>query len=173
MLAISGNTIALWSVIATGLVAVLTVAVNFLLQKRRLAHEKELHESRLVHERAEAVRTTAAEAYSKTVAALEHLTPKTIYTIANSREAEDGWRRAAQEAMDALGFVSALGWSEQVRESAEKVRDQLVMLANATWATVGGIRRKSDKAGAMVDQLTRQADETQAYIDRYREAVSD
>lgn len=144
------------------------------LQEKRLAHEAELHESRLEHERVEAVRTTAATAYTQANGVLAHINPSTIYTIAS--DFEDGkeydLRNAVTEAMEALGFVSALGWSAEVRDAAKGMLEAITHLANRAWATVWMIRREDRDITQAVERFEARFAEAVEAFEVYRRAVA-
>jgi len=115
--------IALASVTGTAMTAILSIGVSTWMANRRLEHDEQLHEERLAHERAEAVRAKAAEAYSATDAFLRHVNINTIHSIASTFDAgTEPPRHTVQESMDSLGFVSALGWNEDVRKEAIELR---------------------------------------------------
>ncbi len=144
------------------------------LHRERLAHEAEIHESRLAHERAEAVRTTAANAYSHADAVIRHINQNTIHTIAVNFAAgeEYGARNAVTEAMDALGFVAALGWNVDVRDSAAVMNDEISKLASKAWATAGAIRKDNPNASDLLDQLEGRVNAVLEALEVYRKAVA-
>ena len=95
------------------------------MSSERLAHETDISRDRLAHERAEAVRTTAASAFSASDAVVRHVNQNTVHTLARREESEFGARRAISKAMDGLAFVTAMGWSAEVRESAAMLLDEI------------------------------------------------
>lgn len=143
--------IALTAVLVTGVGAVFTVAVNAWLGRKRLAgeerrhierlatdermhdarleHEAGVHTKRLAHERREAQRTTAARAYSLAGDGLRAVNPSALSRLearSPERVAEIG--KIVEAALE-LELIEALGWDEDVRETAMELGAGLAQLA--------------------------------------------
>lgn len=142
------------------------------MSSERLAHETDISRDRLAHERAEAVRTTAASAFSASDAVVRHVNQNTVHTLARREESEFGARRAISKAMDGLAFVTAMGWSAEVRESAAMLLDEIDKLARSTWAHVGAIRNGNDTT-TMMDRQEERENATLEALDAYRNAVAE
>lgn len=130
-----------------------------------------IHESRLRHERAEAARTTAAAAYAKAGKVLFLLNPNAIHAVAADSD-DSRPKRAVSEAMDELEFVSALGWTAEVRDTAQMLLSQIDRLDYTAWTCVGAIRSGSSQLKDAMIRLDSQVGDTGAAQAAFREALS-
>lgn len=172
----SSDTIALVSAVVAILsliVAGAAIGVNARLANRRMNHAERMQQGRMAHERTEAVRASAAEAYIETDGLMRLVNPVTVRMIAEEFESGMGTevREALPRTRDALGLIIAMGWSDEVRDAARELRSAVLKLASRGRAVAGAIRNNNLTSEQDTD-LDQRWDEAQAALEEYRKAVA-
>ncbi len=135
-----------------------------------LAHEASESKKRLAHERREAVRTVAADAYVKGGLVITRLNEHTVTTIDDRQWAESN--HAVEEARRAFAVVAAQGWNAEVRRSAGSVTNWVLKLEHRAHAAVGAVRNKTADRLDTVDRVGATSTELEEVLEEYREAIT-
>ncbi len=172
----TSNVIAAGSLIVailSAITAIAAIGANAWLGNRRMNHDRRMQQGRMAYERAEGVRTSAAEAYIETDGLMRLVNPVTIRMIAEEFDAGLGTEvsEALPKARDALGFVIALGWNDEVRDTARELLSAILKLASRGWAVASAIRNDTLDSGADSD-FDQHWEKAQEALETYRKAVA-
>lgn len=170
-IALASVTVAGLSLLVTGL----SIWLNYRGSEKRLKHEKEMQTEQLDHERREAVRQTAAEAFVQANELAESLSVEKVLVIGD--QSEDGFlpddlREAFTKSERSLQLVEALGWTKEVRNNATYARLELRTMYRAAFGTVGVIRSSVDDSEALVACGQKQTAAVMA-LEEYRTAIAE
>ena len=165
----AGNVIGLAAVIVTGVGAMVTVAASAWIANRRMHHEDGLQKQRLAHERRESVRTTAAEAYVKTNAALRVLFAfDDLVNLEAPPEDIDHLR----DGIKGLEVIVALGWDKDVQGAAHVLIDALGLAISLAVPAAEAVRSGDPDANDLERAFWDAYKAAHEANERYREMIS-
>lgn len=171
----SGDIIALTALFVTLVVAIGTLVANFVMQGRRLEHDRSENAARLSHDRVENARQDGADAFAATFDAARDLEPPTINRYRT--EATSGFQNIdvyrdyfvlAHDKVRAgsveLLRMGVLGWNNEVISGGIETETNLVALAKSHFATATTPNPSFDSAMA---QYQKQYSELMQAVNRY------